>query len=68
MELTTARTDALRSRIRSRAGTRDEVPRTSIVGPASASKRLVHWVNESTLRRLWEWAAIGFAFRGFTPL
>ncbi len=68
MELIAETTSSLSTRIRPQAGTRDKAPGTGIRAVTSAITNLARRVNDTAIRRFWEWAAIGFAFRGYTPL
>ena len=68
MELIAGKPSALSTRILPHFGTRDKLLGTSVGAVTSAIADLARRVNDMTIRRFWEWAAIGFAFRGYTPL
>ena len=68
MELIAETTSFLSTRISPHVGTRDKLLGTRVRAVTSAITNLVRRVNETAIRRFWEWAAIGFAFRGYTPL
>jgi len=68
MELTAERASALSVQVRLQDSARGRAAGENVRLALSAVSDLVRRVNESTVRRFWEWVAIGFAFRGYTPL
>jgi len=68
MELIAETTSSLGTRILPYAGTRDKLLETRVRAVTFAIADLARRVNDMTIRRFWEWAAIGFAFRGYIPL
>jgi hypothetical protein len=68
MSLMTEASSSMVGNVRRQVRTRIS-PLRAKVGPlASTVANWVRRVNESAVRRFWNWAAVGFAFRGYTPL
>ena len=68
MNQVTEATISLSTNIRPQAGTLGKTLSAKAETVLSAIYNLVRRVNETAIQRFWEWAAIGFAFRGYTPL
>ena len=68
MTTITGTTHSLSNQIRPRSGTFGKALNVGAWAVLSAIPNLVRWVTKNAIRRFWEWAAVGFAINGYTPL
>ena len=68
MTTITGTTSSLDSQIRPRSGTVGKALGIGARATLSAIPNAVRWVTTNAIRRFWEWAAVGFAIGGYTPL
>ena len=68
MSLVTEASSPLSCSVRPQANAQGSPLSAKVEPLASAVANWVRRVNESAVRRFWEWVAVGFAFRGYTPL